>query len=174
MIGLALWLGFIAQAGVPAIDATVTATKPLSASRAAAPSGDTCDEPVLLVASGPVQDPARMEAYAKAVASSGLYQQLGGYHLNTARPLDVLEGNPQSIAVVLRFPCRANALAFWNSTAYQGQLKALRSNPPAADLAIAIYPEAPLRPDMVGKVGDARYSASFDAAAVPQSPAAKP
>lgn len=174
MIGLALWLGVMAQAGIPAVDATVTATKPLSASRAAAPSGDTCDEPVLLVASGPVRDPARMEAYAAAVLESGLYQQLGGYYLNTPRPLNVLEGNPQSIAVVLRFPCRANALAFWNSTRYQGQLKALRSNPPAADLAIAIYPEASLRPDMAGKVGDNSYSASFDAAAVPQNPAAKP
>ena len=174
MIGLALWLGFMAQAGVPAIDTTTTPTRPLSASRAAAPPGDTCDEPVLLVASGPVRDPARMEAYATAVLASGLYQQLGGYHLNSPRPLDVLEGNPQSIAVVLRFPCRANALAFWNSTAYQGQLKALRGNPPAADLAIAIYPEASLRPDMVGKVGDDSFSASFDAAAVPQSPAAKP
>ena len=84
------------------------------------------------------------------------------------RPLDVLEGDARSIAVILRFPCRANAMAFWNSQTYQNQIKALRSNPPAADLSIAIFPEAALRPDMVGKVGENGYNASFDASAVPQ------
>ena len=174
MIGLALWLAFTAQAGVPVIDTAVTPTKPLTAGRAAAPMDDTCDEPVLLIASGPVRDAARMQSYARAVAASGLYQQLGGYELIAARPVDMLEGSAQFTTVIVRFPCRANALAFWNSQVYQGQLKALRSNPAAADVTVAIYPEAPLRADMVGKVGDNPYSASFDASAVPQTPAGKP
>lgn len=174
MIGLALWLAFTAQAGVPAIDTAVTPTKPLTAGRAAAPLDDTCDEPVLLVVSGAVRDAARMQAYAKAVAASGLYQQLGGYELAAARPVDLLEGSAQLTTVVVRFPCRANALAFWHSQTYQGQLKALRLNPAAADLTVAIYPEAALRPDMVGKLGDNTYSASFDAAVVPQASSAKP
>ena len=173
MIGLALWLAFTAQAGVPAIDSAVTPTKPLTAGRAAAPMDDTCDEPVLLIVSGPVRDAARMQAYARAVAASGLYQQLGGYELAADRPVDVLEGSAQSTTIV-RFPCRANALAFWHSQTYQGQVKALRSNPSAADLTVAIYPEAPLRADMVGIVGDNTYSAPFNAAAVPQAPAGKP
>ena len=169
MIGTALWLGLAAQAGVPSIDAAVTPSKPLTAPRATAPLDDTCDEPVLLVAAGPVRDPARIEAYARAVAASGLYQQLGGYELTAPRAVDQLEGTAPAAAFVIRFPCRANALAFWNSAAYQSQLKGLRSNPAAADLNVAIYPEVPLRPDMVGKVGDDSYSASFDAATVPQS-----
>ena len=173
MIGLALWLAVAAQAGVPAIDPAETASKPLAAPRAAAPMDDTCDEPVLLVASGPVRDAARMQGYARAVAASGLYQQLGGYELATDRPVDTLEGAAQ-VTAIIRFPCRANALAFWNSQTYQTQLRALRSNPAAADLSVAIYPEAPLRPDMVGKVGDSTYSASFNAVAVPQAPAGKP
>ena len=176
MIGLAVWLTLVAQTSGPAIDPTVTPVKPLSAARAAAPLGDTCDEPVLLVATGQVRDAARMEAYTKAVAASGLYQQLGGYELAAARPLDVLEGNSAGgfVNVVVRFPCRANALTFWNSRTYQEQLKALRTNPAASELLVAIYAEAPLRADLVGKVGDDSYSASFDAAAVPQVAARKP
>ena len=174
MIGLALWLAFTAQTGVPAIDTAVTPTKPLTAGRAAAPIDDTCDEPVLLIASGPVRDAARMQAYSRAVTTIGLYQQLGGYELAGARPVDLLAGSAQFTTVVVRFPCRANALAFWHSQTYQGQLEALRSNPAAADLTVAIYPETPLRPDMVGKVGDNSYSAAFNAATVPQAPAGKP
>ena len=176
MIGLAVWLVLTAQAGIPAVDSTITPVKPLAATRAGAPLDDTCDEPVLLVISGPVRDSARMEAYGKAVAASGLYQQLGGYELGTARPLDVLEGNGSAsfVNVVVRFPCRANAVAFWNSRTYQEQLKTLRTNPAASELVVAIYSEAPVRADMVGKVGDDSYSASFDAAAVPQVATRKP
>ena len=170
MLGLVLSLAMAAQAGIPPIDAATTPTKPLSAPRAAAPSEDTCDEPVLLVVSGPVRDAARMEAYARAVASSGLYQQLGGYDLTAPRAIDQLEGAPggAQFASVTRFPCRANALAFWNSTTYQTQLKGLRSGPAAADLFVAIYPELALRSDLTGKVGEAEYSGSFDPSAVPQ------
>ena len=176
MIGLAVWLTLTAQAGLPTVDSSVTPTKSLAAARAAAPLDDTCDEPVLLVASGPVRDATRMEAYAKAVSASGLYQQLGGYELATARPLDVLEGSSfASFAnVVVRFPCRANALAFWNSRTYQEQLKVLRTNPPASEMVVAIYPETPIRADMIGKVGDNSYNASFDSASVPQAVTRKP
>ena len=169
MIGLAIWLALSAQASVPVMDPAVTPSKSLATGRAAAPLDDTCDEPVLLVATGPVRDAARMAAYVKAVQASGLYQQLGGYELAGAQPLDVLEGNPSNgiVTSIVRFPCRTNALAFWNSKTYQEQLKGLRSNPAASDVVVAIYPEAALRADMVGKVGDNSYTASFDAGSVP-------
>ena len=176
MIGLAVWLTLTAQAGLPAVDSSVTPTKSLTAARAVAPLDDTCDEPVLLIASGPVRDSVRMAAYAKAVAGSGLYQQLGGYELAAAHPSDVLEGNSSAsvINVVVRFPCRANALAFWNSRTYQEQLRPLRTNPAASDLVFAIYSETPIRPDMIGKVGDNSYSALFDSSAVAQVALRKP
>jgi uncharacterized protein (DUF1330 family) len=176
MIGWAVGLALTAQAGMPAVDSTVTPVKPLAAARAAAPLDDTCDEPVLLIASGPVRDSTRMEVYAKAVANSGLYQQLGGYELAAGRPLDVLEGNSLAsfVNVVARFPCRANALAFWNSRTYQEHLRALRTNPPASELVVAIYAENPIRADMIGKVGDNSYSAAFDSAAVSQAAQQKP
>lgn len=176
MIGLAVWLALSAQASVPVMDPAVTPTKSLAAARATAPLDDTCDEPVLLIASGPVRDAPRMEAYARAVVASGLYQQLGGYELAAARPLDVLEGNlaAKFVNVIVRFPCRANALAFWNSRIYQDQLKALRTEPSASELVVAIYSETPVPADMVGKVGDSSYSASFDAGAVPQATSRKP
>lgn len=176
MIGLAVWLALTAQAGIPAVDSAITPARPMAAARAAAPLGDICDEPVLMIASGPLRDAARMEAYGKAVAASDLYQQLGGYELAAIRPLEVLEGNSLVgfVNVVVRFPCRANALAFWNSRTYQDQLKALRTNPAASELVVAIYSETPVPADMVGKVGDDSYNASFDAAAVPQVATRKP
>ena len=168
MIGLALSLALAAQASIPEIDPAVTSSKPLSAPRAAAPSDNTCDEPVLLVMSGALSDPARAAAYARAIAASGLYQQLGGYELNGAKASDALAGSaPFFLQSVMRFPCRANALAFWNSKIQQDQLATLRGPAPAADIAAAIYPERPLREDLVGKVGDNSYSAAFGAAAVP-------
>ena len=173
MIGLALWLAFTAQAGIPAIDPAVTPAKPLAASRAAAPMDDTCDEPVLLVVSGPVRDAAQMQAYTRAQAANGLYRQNGGYELSSARPIDVLEGTVQFTTIV-RFPCRTNALLFWHSQTYQDQLRALRVNPAAADLSAAIYPEAALRPDMVGNVGDNAYTSAFEASSVVLTPAGKP
>lgn len=168
MIGLALSLALTAVASVPEIDPAVTPNKPLSAARSAAPSDDICDEPVLLVMSGPLADPARAPAYARAIAASGLYQQLGGYELNSANASDALAGSaPFFLQSVMRFPCRANALAFWASKVQQDQLATLRGPAPAADIAAAVYLELPLREDLVGKVGDNSYSAAFGAAAVP-------
>ena len=162
MIGLALTLALTAQAGVPAIDPAVTPTKPLSAPRAAAPSDNLCDEPVLLIVSAPS---AGWNAYRRAIATSGLYQQLGGYELNAAKASDGLAGDGAATQSIMRFPCRANALAFWNSKLQQDQLALLRGTSP--QLAAAIYPELPLRDDLVGKVGDNSYTAAFGAAPEP-------
>ena len=176
MIGLAVWLALTAQAGVPAVDSAITPVKPLAAARAAAPLEDTCDEPVLLVISGQARDSAQMQSYAKAVAESGLYQQLGGYQINSAGPQDILEGDvPVGYAnQIVRFPCRANAVAFWNSKIYQQQIKPLRTGQAAADLIVAIYRQAPVRADMVGKVGDDSYSAAFSTAGIAQIAPKKP
>ena len=74
----------------------------------------------------------------------------------------------------IRFPCMANARAFWNSRAYQEQIRPLRLNPPAGDYIVTVYPEAPLRDDLVGKVGENHYSADFPAGGVAQTQGAKP
>ena len=164
MIGLTLLL--LAQSVEPA----TTASKPLTAPRAAAPSSDTCDAPVLMVVAGPTLDRARMLAYGKAIADSGLYRQLGGYYVNLPQPLASFEGTPPAgyTTLIVRFPCLANAQAFWNSKVYQQAIRPLRLNPSAGDYTVTVYPEAPLRADMIGKVGDNSYSASFNAAAVEQ------
>ena len=168
MLGLALSLALTAQAGLPPIDAATTPSKPLNSVRAGVPSDNTCDEPVLLVLSGQLSDAAAMDAYSRALTSSGLYQRLGGYELNGPKATDALAGGGAvSLQSVLRFPCRANALAFWHSKLQQDQLALLRGTAQPADLAAAIYPELPLREDLVGKVGDNSYSAAFSAAAEP-------
>jgi uncharacterized protein (DUF1330 family) len=157
-------------------DPAVTPSKPLEAPRAAAPSASTCDQPVIMVVSGPTHDRARMLAYGKAIADSGLYRQLGGYYVNLAYPQEVFEGAaPQGyVNLIVRFPCLANARAFWNSRTYQEQIRPLRLDPPAGDYIVTVYPEAPLREDLIGKVGDNSYSAEFPAEGIAQGQGAKP
>ncbi len=130
---------------------------------------EKCDnKPVLMVVYGPMHDRDRMIAYGKAIADSGLYKKLGGYYLNSSRSAAVFEGSPTSM-IIVRFPCLANARAFWNSKDYQEKIKPMRLNPSAGDFTVAVYPEIPLREDMQGKVGDAVYLVPFDASAIEQT-----
>jgi uncharacterized protein (DUF1330 family) len=143
----------------------------LSLILSAAAALPACDnKPVLMVVAGPTHDRARMQAYAKAIADSGLYRKLGGYYLNAPRPIATFEGTPppNSSTLIVRFPCLANAQAFWNSKEYQEKIKPLRLNPSAGDYTVTVYPEAAVREDMAGKVGDAAYRATFDAAGIAQ------
>ena len=170
MILAALML--LAQAAAPAS----TPPLPLAAPRASAPSESTCDQPVLMVVSGPTHDRARMIAYGKAITDSGLYNQLGGYYVNLAFPQEIFEGNAPGgyVNLIVRFPCMVNARAFWNSRVYQEQIKPLRLGPAAGDYIVAVYPEAPLREDLVGKVGDDSYSGEFPAGGISQVAGARP
>jgi uncharacterized protein (DUF1330 family) len=153
-----------------AVDPATTPVKPLAAARAAAPMASTCDQPVIMVVAGPSHDRARMLAYGKAIADSKIYQQLGGYYINSPQPLATFEGTPPKgyVTLMVRFPCLENARAFWYSKVYQETILPLRLNPSAGDYFVTVYPEAALREDMVGKVGDNGYRAEFDASAVPQ------
>jgi uncharacterized protein (DUF1330 family) len=138
----------------------------LFAAALAAPAADICDnKPVYMVVAGPTHDRARMGAYAKAIADSGLYQKLGGYYINAPAPLATFEGEPPKgyVALIVRFPCLANAKAFWYSKTYQETIKPLRQNPSAGDYVVTVYPEIPPRADMEGKVGDNGYKAAFSA-----------
>lgn len=146
------------------------APAPLPPSAAAPPSESTCDQPVIMVVAGPTHDRARMGAYARAIASSQLYQRLGGYYLNMPRALATFEGQPPTGYTVLmvRFPCLANAEAFWMSRVYQEEIKPLRLGPSAGDYVVSVYPEAPLRDDMAGAVGDDSYRREFSAAGIEQ------
>jgi uncharacterized protein (DUF1330 family) len=131
-------------------------------------SPEICDnKPVLMVVYGPIHDRERMVAYGKAIADSGLYKKLGGYYLNSPRSAAVFEGTPTSM-IIVRFPCLANAKAFWHSKDYQENIKPMRLNPSAGDFTVAVYPEIPMREDMQGKVGDAAYLVPFDPSAVEQ------
>ena len=146
-----------------ATGAALTAPPPsLAAPRAEAPSASTCDQPVIMVVSGPTHDRARMLAYGKAIADSGLYRQLGGYYVNLASPQEIFEGAAPAgyINLIVRFPCMANARAFWNSKVYQEQIKPLRLSPPAGDYIVAVYPEAPLREAYAAWLSPANFDAS--------------
>jgi uncharacterized protein (DUF1330 family) len=137
----------------------------------AATVAEICDnKPVLMVVYGPTHDRDRMIAYGKAIADSGLYKRLGGYYINAPRPIATFEGSvpPTTSLMIVRFPCLANARAFWYSKEYQNGIKPMRLNPSAGDYVVAVYPEIAVRPDMTGKVGDNSYQVPFDAATVEQ------
>ncbi len=147
----------------------------LLAAAAAAPAASSpaarCDnQPVYMVVSGPTHDRARMQAYARAIAESRLYEKLGGYYVNNPRPIESFEGElPQNHStLIVRFPCLANARAFWYSREYQEKIKPLRLNPSAGDYSVAVYAEIPLRADMAGKVGKNGYRARFSPEGIDQ------
>lgn len=143
----------------------------LFAAAVTAPAVEACDnKPVYMVVAGPTHDRKRMQAYAKAIADSALYQKLGGYYVNAPVSLATFEGEPPKgyATLVVRFPCLANAKAFWNSKVYQETIKPLRLNPSAGDYLVTVYPEIPPRSDMAGKVGDSSYKAVFDKSGIEQ------
>lgn len=146
-----------------ALAAAATATPP--------PARRQCDnKPVLMVVAGLTLDRARMIAYAQAIAKSALYQKLGGYYINAPQTLATFEGSPPPnyTTLIVRFPCLANAEAFWYSKAYQQSIVPLRRNPSAGDYFVTVYPEVPVRPDMKDAVGSDAYRKSFDGSAIPQ------
>lgn len=141
------------------------------AAAAPQPAAATCEgPPVLMVVSGPTHDSTRMRAYAEAIRATGLYPQLGGYYLNVPRPVATFEGEPAANhnTLIVRFPCLANARAFWFSRAYQERIKPLRLDPSAGDYLVTVYPEMPVAAHMQGRVAAAPYLAQFSAAGVEQ------
>ena len=137
---------------------------------ASSPPQLPCDKPVVMVITGVTHDRARMLAYAHAIADSKLYERLGGYYLNIPRSLARLEGEapPGHTTLMVRFPCLENAQAFWNSRTYQEDILPLRRNPSAGDYVVDVYPEAPLRDDLVGDVGENAYRTNFPAEKIVQ------
>lgn len=142
----------------------------VEAGAAPPPPQSTCDAPVYMVVEGRTFDRDRMLAYGRAIAESRLYEKLGGYYVTLPRPVEVFEGEvaPDYVNLTVRFPCIENARAFWNSRTYREEILPLRQDPPAGDYTVAIYAEAPLRQDMVGKVGDNRFTADFAGAGIEQ------
>lgn len=129
-----------------------------------------CDKPVYMVVEGRTLDRARMMAYGKALAASEIYQRLGGYYITLPQPIAVFEGDvPKDyVNLTVRFPCLANARAFWNSRVYQETILPLRQNPSAGAYTVTVYAEAPLRADMAGRVEAGRFLADFSGHKEPQ------
>ncbi|WFL76358.1 DUF1330 domain-containing protein [Altererythrobacter arenosus] len=152
------------------IAALALALQGLPAAELPPPPESTCDQPVLMVVTGTTHDRERMLAYAQAIAASKLYEKLGGYYVNIPAPLANFEGEAEDghVTLIVRFPCLENARAFWCSRTYQEEIRPLRLDPSAGDYIVRVYPEAPLREDLVGKVGDNGYLAEFYGAAIEQ------
>jgi uncharacterized protein (DUF1330 family) len=139
----------------------------------AQPSGAAACEgpPVIMVVSGPTHDAERMRAYGRAIFESGLYRRLGGYYLNVPRPVAVFEGEPAAnhTTLLVRFPCLANARAFWNSRDYQDRIRAMRLNPSAGDYLVSVYNETAVPEWMREAVTPSTYRRSFSAEGIAQA-----
>ena len=125
-----------------------------------AADNETCkSEAVIMVVAGETLDRQRMGEYAAALAGSGLYSNAQGYYLNAPRPVAVFEGDvPENYATLMvRFPSLEAAQTFWNSDAYQNDIRPIRLNPSAGDYTVTVYREFDLPDYMQGKVGDGRY-----------------
>ncbi len=137
----------------------------IAATIAAAPPPRICDDkPVLMIVNGPTHDGGRLRAYAERIAKSGIYDRLGAYYLNAPRPIATFEGSPPAslTTLVVRFPCLANAEAFWYSALYQDVLRPLRLNPSAGEYVVTVYPEVPVRAALAEAIGSNAYKRKFD------------
>ena len=123
-----------------------------------------CNKPVYMLVTGITHDRERMMAYVQAISETDLYQRLGGYYVTMPKPIAYLEGEEKDgyVSLVVRFPCRENAEAFWNSRTYQEEILPIRlGDPPAADYTITLHTEAPWQARLEGKVGKADYRHDF-------------
>jgi len=102
-------------------------------------SGVTGDNrPAYLLVTAKVSDRTKMAEYTRALAESGLYARHGGRYLfvgPAARPVEDWPAGQS--AVLAMFPSRAAAEAFWNSDAYQNDIKPLRDG--AGEFHVAIF-----------------------------------
>lgn len=102
---------------------------------------ETAPPAAYLLVTARVTDAARMGAYARALAASGLYARHGGHYLFIGKPAASLEDWPAGdSAVCAHFPSRAAAEAFWADAQYQDAIKPLRAG--AGDFHVAIFDAA--------------------------------
>ncbi len=104
---------------------------------------DECTEPVRMLVFGELFDRAKLGAYGRALAESGLYPQVGGYYEAVTPVLAVFEGNPPDnrAVIIARFPCLQAAKDFWYSDTYQ-EIRPLRKD--AAEFEVIVLKAPPL------------------------------
>ena len=95
------------------------------------------DRSAYLLVTARVTDPAKMAAYARALAASGLYPRHGGRYLFVGKAAEALEEWPGDSVVCAVFPSRVAAQAFWDDPEYQQAIKPLRAG--AGDFHVAIF-----------------------------------
>lgn len=98
-----------------------------------------CVDPVRMLVFGEVFDRAKLGAYGRALAESGLYPGVNGYYEAVTPALEVFEGSPpQGRGVVIaRFPCLEKAREFWYSDTY-AEIRKLREG--AAEFEVLVLP----------------------------------
>ncbi len=99
------------------------------------------EQPVYMLVIGQIEDREKMAAYQGALMESGLYPRHDGYYVAVGRPVEMFEGEwPDNQGMVIaKFPSLEKARAFWNSDAYQNEIKPLREG--AGTFNVSVFPE---------------------------------
>jgi uncharacterized protein (DUF1330 family) len=100
-----------------------------------------CDAPVYLLVMADAHDGAKLGAYRKALAESGIMYAYGASDVLQGPPAEVLEGDwPANFsAKVTRWPCQEAFATFYGSSDYNTKYKPLRAG--AADFTAVILAE---------------------------------
>jgi len=88
---------------------------------------ETAPRAAYLLMTARVADREKMAAYGDALDASGLLEAHGGRFELAGQPANAVEGWPVGVgAMLVHFPSRAAAEAFWFSAKYQQDIKPLR------------------------------------------------
>lgn len=105
-----------------------------------------CIKPVRMLVYGEIHDRAAFAAYARALATSGLYARFGGHYEAITPAVEVFEGEPPAGrgVIIARWPCLEAAQGFWNSPEYREIVKLREGN---SQFEVLVLPVPPLPAD---------------------------
>lgn len=100
----------------------------------AADAPETCTKDGYMLVIGGIEDDSTVPDMERAMSYGpavwGLVESYGAFYVIRKVPDDVYEGEWPSwkAGVISKWPCRETGIAFWNSDAYQNDVKPLRKN----------------------------------------------
>jgi uncharacterized protein (DUF1330 family) len=144
----AIFIGIVVAIGVASSPNRAESQNLSTSAPAGSDVASSCDEAAYMFVMGGVEDlsalpdPERVARYGPAVWS--LVESLGGRYIVRETPDTVYEGDwPEWKAVIIsEWPCVETGRSFWNSDAYQNEVKPLRKD--AGSYTVGMFPAGSL------------------------------